>query len=294
MPSNKKNRIVLVKNEDGSFQPEGLGNWRFYWRDPYHLLLMIRWRGFFVIVALLYFSINAFFAILFVLGGDGIANAEPGSFKDAYFFSVQTFASIGYGAMYPKSFYANFIVCLEAIVSLVSIALLTGIAFARFSRSTARIMFSKVAVIHKHNGLPTLVFRAANERSNDILEAQVRVHLLQDEVTLEGESIRRIYDLKLNRDRSYSFRLSWTIFHPIDPNSPLYERNLQDLLDAHATIIVTITGYDETVSQPVHSRHTYGTQSILWNYRFIDTIHLLPNGDRAIDYSKFHEIRAIE
>lgn len=286
-------RKVYIKVNKGRLEVANVGKWYSYWRDPYHLMLVIPWFLFLGIIALFYILINAFFACIYMTG-DHITNARAGDFFDAYFFSVQTFASIGYGAMYPKTFTGNLIVSFEAIVGLVSIALLTGISFARFSRSTARIMFSKFAVISPYNGQSTLMVRCANARGNQVLEAQVRLTLLRDEITKEGSPIRRIYDLKLLRERTYSFSLGWTVFHPIDEFSPLFNLNSNDLQQQNTTLIITINGHDETVAQTVHARHDYHATDIMFNHRFVDMITFLSNGNRIIDYSKLHKIESIE
>jgi inward rectifier potassium channel len=287
------NRKVYIKAKNGHLEIENSGKWYTYWREPYRLMLVVPWFLFLGIIALFYILVNVFFACIYIMG-DHIANARSGDFFDAYFFSVQTFASIGYGAMYPKTFIGNLIVSFEAIVGLVSIALLTGISFARFSRPTARIMFSKFAVISSYNGQSTLMVRCANARGNQVLEAQVRLTLLRDEITMEGNPIRRVYDLKLLRDRTYSFSLGWTIFHPTDDSSPLFNLNSNDLQQQNTTLIITINGHDETVAQTVHDRHDYHAGDVIFNYRFVDMITFLPNGDRIIDYSKIHKIEAIE
>lgn len=286
--------IVRVRVQDGRFQVLGSNRWYSYWRDPYHLLLTIPWHGFGLLTVLLYVLTNALFALLYLLGGDGIANARPGSFSDAFFFSVQTLASIGYGAMHPQTLYANWIVTIEAIVSILGIALLTGLAFARFSRPTARVMFSQVAVVAPHEGIPTLMFRAANRRRNLILEAQMRVYLMRDEITAEGNSMRRFYDLPLLRSQTPSFTLSWTAMHALDPNSPLYAATTESLRQSRATIAVSLNGLDETVSQTMHARHNYAPQDILWNSRFVDIFHESPEGHRYIDYRDFHKAMPIE
>ncbi|MEO0888552.1 MAG: ion channel, partial [Cyanobacteria bacterium J06648_10] len=171
----------------GRFHILGLGGWYSYWRDPYYLLLTVPWQGFFVITIGVYALANALAAVLFLLGGEGtIINAQPGSFADAFFFSVQTSASIGYGVMSPGTPYAHLLVSLEAIVSLIGIAVLTGLAYARFSRPTAQVLFSKVAVVSSFKSTPTLMFRAANERRNQIVEAQMRLYLTLDEFS-EGK-----------------------------------------------------------------------------------------------------------
>lgn len=285
---------VHIRIQDGQFQVDGAGAWYSYWRDPYHLLLTLPWSGFLAFIVLSYVAINSLFALLYLAGGDCIANARPGSFLDAFFFSVETLASIGYGAMYPKTDYANTIVTIEAMVSLVGIAVLTGLAFARFSRPTARIMFSRVAVITPYEGTPALIFRTANQRRNQILEAQLRVYFMRDEVRDDGQFMRRIYDLRLLRDQSPSFMLSWLAVHLIDESSPLYGIAAESLVQTNATIVISLSGIDETVSQVVHARHSYAASQIVWNSQFVDIIRHTADGHRYIDYNYFHDVLPLE
>lgn len=285
----RRSPVVHIQIQNGRFQILGMGTWYSYWRDPYHLLLTIPWTGFIGLVALAYVLTNSLFALAYLAVPGSIENARPGSFWDAFFFSVQTVASIGYGAMYPKTAYANAIVTIEAMVGLVGIAVLTGLAFARFARPTARVLFSQVAVVTSHEGVPTLMFRTANQRRNQILEAQMRVYLMRDEVTSEGHAMRRFYDLRLLRQRTPSFTLSWTAMHPIDEYSPLYGATRESLVQSRATVVISLSGIDQTVAQMIHARHTYTADEILWNYRFVDIFHDTPDGHRYLDYSHFHE-----
>ena len=204
--------IVHFVKRNGRFNVEGLGAWYNYWNDPYHLLLSIPWTGFLTLICVGYIFANALFALAYLASGNGIENARPGSFSDAFFFSIQTMASIGYGAMYPKTTAANILVTLESLVGLFGVTMATGLMFARFSRPTARVIFSRVAVIVPYEGVPTLMFRTANQRRNLILEASLRVSLARDEITAEGDFIRRIYDLTLLRSQNPSFSLSWTAY----------------------------------------------------------------------------------
>jgi inward rectifier potassium channel len=285
----RRSSIVHIQIQNGRFQILGLETWYSYWKDPYHLLLTVPWGGFVGLVALAYVSTNALFALAYLAMPGSIENARPGSFWDAFFFSVQTLASIGYGAMYPKTAYANAIVTIEAMVALVGVALLTGLAFARFARPTARVLFSQIAVVASYEEVPTLMFRTANQRRNQILEAQMRVYLMRDEVTREGQAMRRFYDLRLLRQRTPSFTLSWTAMHPIDEYSPLYGATQESLIQGRATIVISLSGIDQTVAQMIHARHTYTAHEILWNHRFVDIFHNTPDGHRYIDYSHFHE-----
>lgn len=287
-------RTVRIENQDGRFVIHGMGRWYHHWRDPYHLLLTIPWLGFMGIVSIAYISINALFALAYLAGGDCLDGARPGSFSDPFFFSVQTLGSIGYGAIHPKTFYANSIVTLEAISSLLLIAVVTGLAFARFSRPIAKLLFSKFIIVTSHNRQPTLMFRVANERHNFILEATAQIYLIIDEMTEEGESMRRIHELKLIRQRTPSLVLTWTIMHSIDPDSPLYGMTKADLERRRANISVLVSGVDETVAYSISARYSYDNQEILFDRRFEDIILKSDNGDRYFDYSRFHQVRSID
>ena len=289
-PLQRSPPITRIEIQDGRFEVAGAGKWHSYWRDPYHLLLTIPWLGFFIVLALGYLTINFLFALAYWAGGDCIANARPGSFLDAFFFSVQTLASIGYGAMFPKTLYANAVVTIEAMIGLLGIALMTGLAFARFSRPTARVLFSQFAVISLQDGIETLMFRAANQRRNQILEAQLRVYLLRDEITVEGKSMRRIYDLKLVRSQTPNFMLTWLAMHRIDQSSPLFGMSAQELREKNVNLSIIISGIDETLAQPVHARYVYTPQDILLNAQFTDVFFHTPEGHRHIDYSLFHDV----
>ena len=287
----RSQRIVRVENNNGRLTVPGLNRWYNHRRDPYHLFLTIPWIGFVVIVSTAYLMINALFALAYLAGGDCLEGAKPGSFSDAFFFSVQTLASIGYGAIHPHTFYADCLVTLEAISSLLLIAVVTGLSFARFSRPIAKVLFSHFIIINTHNQQPTLMFRVANERRNNILEATAQVYIVLDEVTAEGEFMRRIHELKLHRHRTPSLTLSWTIMHSIDPDSPLYGLTDTDLARLHAQINVLISGVDETVAYSITARHSYAAEEILFDHRFEDIIHRLDNGHGYFDYSRFHDVR---
>lgn len=275
--------------KDGQFDDTGL-NWRNFWRDPYHLMLMIPWSVYLILITVSYIALNLLFAFIYWVGGDCIANAHQDSFLDMFFFSVQSLASIGYGVMYPKTIYANTIVTAESIVGLIGIAMMTGLSFARFSKPTARILFSQVAVITNHNNQPTLMFRAANERTNLILEAQITCCIFRDEITFEGKSMRRIYDLKLVRNQTPNFMLTWTVMHPIDELSPIYGMTSDDFKQTNTRFIIILSGIDETVSQIVYARHVYKPNEILINKNFVDVIFHTNEGNRYINYNFFHDV----
>jgi inward rectifier potassium channel len=270
-------------------QTVALGLRRPWFGDLYHFALRLSWCSFLLGGVALYLAANAVFALLYLVQPGSIANARPGAFADAFFFSVQTMATVGYGQMAPATLYANLVVTVETAVGLMFLALATGLVFARFSRPTARILFSRVAVIGPYDGTPTLSFRLANQRSNQILQAEVSAVLLRDEKTLEGATIRRFYDLKLARTRTPVFALTFSVMHEIDPDSPLWRATPASLAADNAELIVTASGLDETIAQRVHARTSYLPQEILWDRRFADVIGWTDDGCRVIDYRRFHD-----
>jgi inward rectifier potassium channel len=274
---------------DTADQVVRLGVEREWFGDLYHRILTINWPCFFVTGATIYIAANVFFAALYLLQPGSIAQAHPGSFADAFFFSVQTMATIGYGVMSPATFYANALMTLETAVGLMFVALTTGLVFARFSRPTARVLFSSVAVVGPYNGIPTLSIRLANQRQNQMFAAEVSMTLVRDETSEENELNRRFYDLKLVRDRSPVFALTFRVMHTIDADSPLYGMNYERLAEQHAEIVVIAGGVDETLAQPVTARTSYLPHEILWAHRFVDIFGWTEDGRRAIDYRRFHD-----
>jgi inward rectifier potassium channel len=262
--------------------------------DLYHRTLTISWVGFFAIGGAVYIAANIVFATLYLLQPGAIAQAHPGSFLDAFFFSVQTMATIGYGVMSPATVYANLLMTVETAVGLMFVALTTGLVFARFSRPTARVLFSRVAVVAPYNGVPTLMIRIANQRRNQILAAEVSMTLVRDEVSGEGALLRRFYDMALVRDRSPVFALTFLVMHPIDEQSPLYATTPDMLARDHAEIVVVAGGIDETLVQPVQARVSYLPHEILWDHRFTDIFGWTEDGRRAIDYRQFHDTVRLE
>ncbi len=275
-------------------QTVALGLRRPWFGDLYHFALRLSWCSFLLGGVALYLAANAVFALLYLVQPGSIANARPGAFADAFFFSVQTMATVGYGQMAPATLYANLVVTVETAVGLMFLALATGLVFARFSRPTARILFSRVAVIGPYDGTPTLSFRLANQRSNQILQAEVNAVLLRDEKTLEGAPIRRFYDLKLARYRTPVFALTFSVMHQIDEDSPLHGASAASLAADNAELIVTATGIDETIAQHVHARTSYLPHEILWDHRFVDVMGWTDDGSRVIDYRQFHDTVALK
>ena len=271
---------------------------RFVWKgapgkplsDAYHGWLEASWGKALLTVLVFYFAANALFAVGYWLCG-GVENARDGSFTDAFFFSVQTLATIGYGKMAPVSLAAHLLVTFEALTGILATAMMTGLLFAKFARPSARVLFSNVAVVSPYQGVPSLQFRLANERGNRIVEATLRVALLRTEVTLEGVQIRRILDLTMLRERTAIFALTWTAIHAIDAQSPLFGLTAADLEKHGIELVATVTGLDETFAQTIHARHLYRWDDLRYGARFVDIISELPDGRREIDYPRFHDVK---
>ena len=271
-------RMAVVKGQDrGRFM------------DIYHNILTVSWPWFFLQLAAAFVVINLIFAILYVIDRGGIVNARPGSFADAFFFSVQTLGTLGYGAMAPRTLYTNLLVTVESFSGILTIALFTGIIFARFSRPFARVLFSNVAVVSPFDGVPTLMFRVANQRGEAIIDASVVVNLARQHTTREGITMRRFQELKLMRSNSSLFALSWTVMHPIDQDSPLYGLTPEDMEAQDMEIVVMLNGLDEILADRIYARHAYWADEIVWNRRFVDVISLTSAGGRLVDLTRFHD-----
>jgi len=281
---------MRVLEPDGTLNVERTGLGRGELRDVYHFLLVSSWPRLLALLVVAYVATNALFATAYLLAGDSIENARPGSFVDAFFFSVQTMATIGYGQMVPRTLSANVLVTVESAVGLLGLALVTGLVFAKFSHPTAHVLFSRVAVVGPRDGVPSLMLRIANTRGDHIVEAQARLVLARDETTAEGEAVRRFHDLVLVRAQTALFALSWTVVHPITETSPLAGVTPAALHAARAELIVTMTGYEETFAQTVHARHAYTMDEVVWDARFVDVMSEGPDGRRRVDYGRFHDV----
>jgi inward rectifier potassium channel len=268
-----------------------VGQPRAYLRDLYVLLLETKWRYLIAACFAVYGLVNAVFASLYVGSGDCIAGARPGSFFDAFFFSLQTLATIGYGAMSPSGTCGHVLVGIESLVGLLSFAVLTGIIFSKFARPTAGVLWSERAIIANRDGIPYLMFRVANSRGSDIVQASIHVSALLDEVTNEGHSMRRFYDLALERQVTPILLMSWLVMHRIDERSPLYGKSTEDFERGHVSITASLTGMDGTFMQTVYSYHQYQASDLARDAEFEDVIRRLPDGRFELDLGKFHTLK---
>jgi len=259
------------------------------WRDAYFYLLVQPWSVFFAILIGFYLLANCVFASLYLLQPGGVDGAH--GWPDVFFFSLETMATVGYGVMHPVTLYAHLLVSAEILFGVLAVPVATGLTILKFSRPTARVLFSRHAVVTPFDGVPTLMFRAANIRSNTIIEARMKVTMLRLATTAEGHTLWRLTDLDLLRDTNPTFALSWTVMHAIDAKSPFFGMSSEDCFDQDVEIIVVMTGLDATSSSTVHARHVYDAADIRFGHAFADVVTELPDGSVRIDYRRFHDLR---
>ncbi len=263
------------------------------WRDVYHWLLRVPWWGALSAITSAWLVLNTLFALAYLAVG-GLAGAKPGSFLDAFFFSVETMGTIGYGSIYPASRAANFVMVVESFVGLVVVAAVTGLVFVRFSQARARIVFSSKVAIGPYDGVPTVMIRVGNERRDRIVDAAFRLMIMRTSRPQEGGVAYRTTDLPLVRDRAPALSRSWTILSRIMEGGPLAGETPESLAAQEAELTLAVTGTDETSLQPVHAQHTWVHTSVVWGARLADILSETPEGNVVLDLRRFHELAAAE
>jgi len=263
---------------------------RAIFQDLFHYFMTVGWPQLFATFAFFFLGFDVIFGFFYHLVPACIAKLNPPGFAGAFFFSVETFATVGYGDMHPQTLYGHVVAMIEIFIGLLSLALMTGIVFSRFSRPRARFLFSRNAVVRPLDGTTTLIFRAANERQNVVLEASAQLRMLRNEVTQEGFEIRRVIDLPLLRSQHPMFVLGWTIMHAITEASPLRFETAESLERDDATFVLTLSGTDENTGQVLMARAEYSSGDIRWNSSFRDILEDTEDGTLHIDYGKFHDV----
>ncbi|MGE3801887.1 MAG: ion channel [Candidatus Kapaibacterium sp.] len=280
-------------NRDGSFNVERTGLSFFQSLNLYHSLLTMSWNRFYLSLLLGYIVVNAIFASAFVLcGPDALTNFQEVGITErwlsAFFFSVQTFTTVGYGAISPSNISANVVAALDAFVGLVGFALATGLLFARFSRPTAKIMYSSHGLIAPYRGINAFMFRIANQRKSQLIEVEVTL-LFTRLVMKDGGRRREYYQLNLERSRVSFFPLHWTIVHPIDEESPLYNIGEEEFRASNSEFLILISATDDTFAQTVHSRSSYRHNEVVWNAKFADPFQMKEDGTIGVDLKVMHK-----
>jgi inward rectifier potassium channel len=259
-------------------------------KDFYYFFMGLGWFEIFGLLLVSFLVFNFSFAALFYFIPATTSLSAP-SFLDCFNFSVQTMSTIGYGGILPVGALGNTIVTIEAAFGIVMVAILTGLIFAKISKPNAKIIFSKNMLIQKMDGQDVLTFRLGNVRGNDIVEASVKLTaLLLETPAGQTNTRRRLHDLKVIRSNSAFFRLTWSIYHPIDEDSPFYGKE-KFQVDNLLAIVATVIGHDDSFSSTIHARHNYYNEHILINKEFEDVLSDSPNGQVIIDYAKFHSIK---
>ena len=262
------------------------------WRDGYQWLLGLKWPQFAGFVAAVYVALNLLFAGLYALRQNSIAGIAPGSFSDAFFFSVQTLATVGYGHWYPQTLYGHIVTTIEIMSGVFLLAVMTGLIFVRFSRPTARILFSRSAVIGMLNGKPTLMIRVGNARQQSMVEAEFRIMFNRDEPLVEGGDFRYFYNLKLHFDRLAAFPAALTLRHVIDEQSPLYGATPESLQASRVILIVSVVGIDPVISAAVQAQKDYLASDIRFGERFVEIYTSHGDGKLTVDYGRLHDTEA--
>jgi len=264
--------------------------------SAYHYFLNITWTKFLGYVGACYLIINTLFAGVYLLcGPDALVAIYPlhgmmDRFASAFFFSVHTLATIGYGSITPHNMAANIVVAIEALAGFLGFAIVAGIVFARFAKPTARILFSRYAIIAPYQNKTAFMFRIVNQKSNEIVELGAKLMLARRKVeSPNGE--REFLQLKLERERVALFPLSWTIVHPIDDDSPLHGMDAEELAECDTEFLIMLSGFDETFSQTVHTRSSYRGDEVVWGARFTSMFNpAKDDGTLSVDVRKLHEI----
>ena len=260
-----------------------------FWADISHRCMTATWPAFIGGAALVFVVFNAVFASFYWIGDQPISNVPGGAYIDYLYFSIETLSTAGYGDMHPQTHYGHFIAAVELFTGIFSMSLMTGLIFARFSRPNARLLFADHPVISNHDGKPTLMIRLANERHNIIGNATAKLWLLRNVVNVEGASHRRFYELPLVRNEHPALALSWTLFHIIDENSPLYQQSAEDLDAMSVSLSVVVSGYDVVAAQTVHARRSYNHADILFGRNYADILGTQEDGRLRLDYGRFNE-----
>jgi len=278
-------QIVRIANRE--VETRGLSTG--FWTDLYHHAMTVSWPALFASAALVFMVLNGVFATLYGLGDKPVANVQSETFLQFFFFSIETLATVGYGDMHPQTNYGHVVATVEIFTGMSFLAVMTGLVFARFSRPKARFVFARNAVVTSYMRRPTLMIRLANARHNTISGATAKLWLIRREDIPEGQTLRRYYELTLERQENPIFAFSWTIFHIIDEFSPLAGHTPEQLAEGEGALLLTVTGFDDSSAQQLWARQSYSHQDIRWQHHYVD-ITSWAEERMILDYEKFHDV----
>jgi inward rectifier potassium channel len=274
----------------GSYEFKKKGVSRFDLRDPYHLAVALTWPQFLTALLALYLLVNVVFATLFWLVPGSVANARPDSFADAFFLSIETLATVGYGEMYPATLYGHVIAAIEIVCGLAFTAILTGLTFVRFSRPRAKLIFAANPVVAMHNGKPTLMVRIGNGRAAVLADAKAQLNVLLSETSAEGNVFHRAQELRLERAHIPIFPLFWTLMHVLDERSPLHGYDPARSIEADAQMFVTLEARDPTLATMVYDIRNYAAEDIRFGMRYTDAVTTAEDGTPVLDLTRIGQL----
>lgn len=264
---------------------------KYFFQDLYYRVLKTSWLNFILIAGIIYVLLNFIFALFYYLSPAEILNARPDSLWDSFIFSFQTSSTLGYGYMIPKTDIAHAIVVFDTMMGIFYAAIVTGLAFSKFARAEAKLMFTKNIIFTTFDEIPTLMFRIANSRDTQIVDASLNVAALLPYTSKEGHEMRRFHELPLVTNNNPTFSLTWTAMHQITKDSPLYKMDLEKLIDENVLIIATLTGIDDVLSQNIHANHRYPADTLIKASKFVDILtHDKQDKSYTIDFKKFHNV----
>jgi len=287
---NRRTKRIINKNGSFNVVRKGAG---FNVRDIYLFLINTSWFKFLLLLLTTYILVNLVFTgWYFQIGIDHLKGIKEGSnkheFLNAFFFSVQTFTTVGYGTISPQGLPANIISSLEAMSGWLFFALVSGLLFGRFSKPTTRILFTHSAIISPAKPFPKLMFRVVNKRNNLLMELEAKV-LLMVVNRSENEHNREYFGLKLTTPTLNFFTMPWTIVHEINEESPLYGKTPADLEKVDAEFLILIKGFDDTFSQEVHARYSYRFEEIVWGATFLPAYDIDDKGEVILEMKQLHK-----
>ena len=284
MARDRREKAASLRLGSYVFKKKGIS--RFDLRDPYHLAVALSWPQFLATLLAIYLLVNIVFATLFWLVPGSVANARPHSFQDAFFFSIETLATVGYGEMYPATLYGHVIVATEIVSGLAFTAILTGLTFVRFSRPRARFIFAQNPVVATHDGKPTLMLRVGNARAGVLLDGTAKLNVVLSATTREGKQFRRAQELRLERAHLPVVPLTWTLMHVLDERSPLYGFDAARTIAQQARVFLTLEARDPTLATSVHDIRTYAPDDIRFGMRYVDAVSTADDGALVADLTK--------
>jgi inward rectifier potassium channel len=271
-PRQRKKRDVTMRVGAGAVELVKRGASRYDFSDPYHIAIDLSWKGFALAFAGLELGINVVFASLYLASPGCVANMRPGSFSDAFFFSLETLATVGYGTMAPTTLYGHAVSAIEIVCGMVFTAIMTGLLFVRFSKPRPRILFADQAVVTSHNCSPTLMVRIANGRMTLLTNATVRMGVLLFEASAEGHSLRRLHDLALSNASLSLFPMTWTVMHEIDEKSPLAGYDAGRFEQGDARLFLSIEARDHAIGALVHDMRIYTAADVLFGMHYDEAV----------------------